>query len=125
MSELRETRLPIENVWPMSVGDTPSVELIRYDARPYALRRGLVSISFGGGQGFERVVRLGIPGLDEFISAECFEGETPFRAEEGALVEAAFMLAGTPFAVLRYRFVVPLSPETVLYALRSLGVSVI
>lgn len=125
MSELRETRLPVENVWPMSVGDAPSVEIIRFDVRPHALRRGLVSISSGAGQGFERVVRRSIPGPDEFISAERFEGETPFGAETGARVEGTFTLAGIPFAALRYRFVVPLSPESVLYALRSLGVPVV
>lgn len=125
MSELRETMLPIENVWPLSVGETPTVGLIRLDTGPHTFRRGYVSISFGASQDGERDVRLEIPGLDEFTSAERFEGETPFKTEAGARVEGTFTLAGIPFAVLRYRFVTPISKETLLYALRALGVSVV
>lgn len=125
MSEPRETMLPIENAWPLSAGETPTVDLIRFDTGPYAFRRGYVSISFGASQDGERDVQLEIPGLDEFTPVERFEGETPFKTEAGARVEGAFMLAGIPFAVLRYRFVAPLSKETLLYALRALGVSVV
>lgn len=124
MSEPRETMLPIENAWSLSAGETPTVDLIRFDTGPYAFRRGYVSISFGASQDGERNVQLEIPGLDEFTPAERFEGETPLKTKTGARV-GTFMLAGIPFAVLRYRFVAPLSKETLLYALRALGVSVV
>lgn len=125
MSEPRETMLPIENAWLLSAGETPTVDLIRLDTGPYAFRRGYVSISFGASQDGERDVQLEIHGLDEFTPVERFEGETPFKTEAGARVEGAFMLAGIPFAVLRYRLVAPLSKETLLYALCALDVSVV
>lgn len=125
MSEPRETMLPIENAWPLSAGETPTVDLIRFDTGPYAFRRGYVSISFGASQDGERDVQIEVHGLDELTPAERFEGETPFRMGAGARVEGAFMLSGIPFAVLRYRFVTPLSKETLHYALRALGVSVV
>lgn len=149
MSELRETLLPIENAWQLSAGDMPTVELIRFGPRPYSFRLGSICISFDieqdgkqdagkseNAQAFAmaadregtsddgRFMLLDVPGLDEFIAAERFEGPSPFHVESGASVESTFMLAGCPLAVLRYRFVVSLSKETLLYALRALGVSV-
>lgn len=124
MSELRETLIPIENVWPFSFGDRPAVEFTRFGPDSFSEYAGRISVSRSGDGQDERVQILLIPSHDEFLSAERFAGESPFAKEAGAQVESAFMLAGHPVAVLRYRFVIPLAKETLLYALRALGVPV-
>ena len=124
MSELRETVISVENVWPMSVGNLPAVEFVRFKSKSYAFRLGCISISNDADPAYECCTSVDVSGLDEFTATERFEGETPFKALAGTRVESTFMLAGRPFAALRYRFVVKLSKATLLYALRALGVPV-
>lgn len=125
MSELRETKIPVENIWPLSVGEAPSVRFAQYENASRYSPQGRLIISCGADQTGESGMSLDVVSFDEFVSAERFEGETPFATIEGAQVEAELMLAGIPFAVLRYRFVVPLSARTLLYALHALGVPVV
>ncbi|WP_346674534.1 hypothetical protein [Enorma phocaeensis] len=122
MSELRETLIPIENVWPFSVGNRPAVEFTRFGPDSFSEYSGRISVSRNGDGKDDQAETLLIPSYDEFLSAERFAGESPFAKEAGAQADSAFMLAGRPIAVLRYRFVVPLAKETLLYALRALGV---
>lgn len=125
MSELRETRLVVENARGLSVGDELAIELTRYERAPLAFETGRLRVSVPSDAGDDEVAARELSGLDEFTSAERFEGASPFAEHAGALVDEVFVLAGVPLAVVRYRFVVPLSKETLLYALRSLGVSVV
>ncbi len=124
MSELRETMFLVENIWPMSVGDAPAVEFVRCDSERYMSDLGYINVFFDANQRDTQDLIIRISSYDEFTAADRFEGDTPFKTMAGAHVVSAFMFAGCPFAVLQYRFVASLAKETVLYALRSLGVSV-
>lgn len=123
MSELRETRLPVKNFRGLSVGDELSVEFIP-TRKPRALETGHLRVFVPSGAGGGKVAVLTLSGLDEFTSAERLEGASPFAEHARARVCETFTLPGVPLALVRYRFVVKLSKETLLYALRSLGVPV-
>lgn len=124
MIELREARVPFEDVWSVAVGDRLEVEFMPVShVTPFG-DRGSLLVSPGPDPTGEHGVTMRVTAYDEFLSERRHEGATPFGEGAGARVESTFTLAGRPFAVMVYRFAVPLSRETLLYALRGMGVSV-